>query len=110
MLTIVSGWGGIFAVMLMRRFGRLPILLWSQLFATGWMIGCTFAPNLNTFTGEKNRDTRTFNGLLNHGFDSDAVLERILRVSLPSSPLTYTPLRHRAYQDMSTSHCKSSTI
>nr|ANC28061.1 major facilitator superfamily [Polyporus umbellatus] len=44
------GWGGIFAVMLMRRFGRLPILFWSQVLALGWLIGCTFAPNLNTFT------------------------------------------------------------
>nr|VWO96428.1 Benomyl/methotrexate resistance protein [Ganoderma boninense] len=44
------GWGGIFAVMLMRRFGRLPILFWSQILAVGWLVGCTFAPNLNTFT------------------------------------------------------------
>ncbi|KAI1794168.1 MFS general substrate transporter [Ganoderma leucocontextum] len=44
------GWGGIFAVMLMRRFGRLPILFWSQVLAVGWLVGCTFAPNLNTFT------------------------------------------------------------
>ncbi|KAH9941295.1 MFS general substrate transporter [Epithele typhae] len=44
------GWGGIVAVMLMRRYGRLPILFWSQLLAMGWLIGCTFAPNLNTFT------------------------------------------------------------
>ncbi|EJF58944.1 MFS general substrate transporter [Dichomitus squalens LYAD-421 SS1] len=44
------GWGGIFAVMLMRRFGRLPILFWSQILSLGWLVGCTFAPNLNTFT------------------------------------------------------------
>ncbi|TFK90089.1 MFS general substrate transporter [Polyporus arcularius HHB13444] len=44
------GWGGIFAVMLMRRFGRLPVMFWSQVLAMGWLIGCTFAPNLNTFT------------------------------------------------------------
>ncbi|KAM5530976.1 hypothetical protein V8D89_015358 [Ganoderma adspersum] len=44
------GWGGIFAVMLMRRFGRLPILFWSQVLSVGWLVGCTFAPNLNTFT------------------------------------------------------------
>lgn len=66
----VIGWGGIFAVMLMRRFGRLPILFWSQVraivhlrvpneayflepkvLALGFLVGCTFAPNLNTFTG-----------------------------------------------------------
>ncbi|TCD68881.1 hypothetical protein EIP91_009596 [Steccherinum ochraceum] len=44
------GWGGIFAVMLMRRYGRLPVLFWSQVFSLGWLIGCTFAPSLKTFT------------------------------------------------------------
>ncbi|TFK66337.1 MFS general substrate transporter [Pluteus cervinus] len=44
------GWGGLFAVMLMRRYGRLPVLFWSQVLALGWLVGCTFAPNLNTFT------------------------------------------------------------
>ncbi|KAI9058027.1 MFS general substrate transporter [Trametes sanguinea] len=44
------GWGGIFAVMLMRRYGRLPVLFWSQVLALGFLVGCTFAPNLNTFT------------------------------------------------------------
>ncbi|THH30557.1 hypothetical protein EUX98_g3634 [Antrodiella citrinella] len=44
------GWGGIFAVMLMRKYGRLPVLFWSQLLAMGFLIGCTFAPNLKTFT------------------------------------------------------------
>ncbi|KAJ3893859.1 MFS general substrate transporter [Lentinula edodes] len=44
------GWGGIFAVILIRRYGRLPILFWSQIFALGFLIGCTFAPNLKTFT------------------------------------------------------------
>ncbi|OBZ77951.1 hypothetical protein A0H81_02079, partial [Grifola frondosa] len=43
------GWGGIFAVMLIRRFGRLPVLFWSQVLALGFMVGCTFAPNLKTF-------------------------------------------------------------
>ncbi|KAI0795662.1 MFS general substrate transporter [Abortiporus biennis] len=44
------GWGGIFAVMLMRRYGRLPVLFWSQVLALGFLVGCTFAPNLKTFT------------------------------------------------------------
>ncbi|OBZ77899.1 hypothetical protein A0H81_02051 [Grifola frondosa] len=44
------GWGGLLAVMLMRRFGRLPILFWSQVLTVGFLVGCTFAPNLNTFT------------------------------------------------------------
>ncbi|KIJ61484.1 hypothetical protein HYDPIDRAFT_177044 [Hydnomerulius pinastri MD-312] len=43
------GWGSIFAVMLMRRYGRLPILFWSQLLALLFLIGCAVAPNLNTF-------------------------------------------------------------
>ncbi|TFK47549.1 MFS general substrate transporter [Heliocybe sulcata] len=43
------GWGGIFAVMLMRRYGRLPVLFWSQVFALAFLVGCTFAPNLKTF-------------------------------------------------------------
>ncbi|KAF8438828.1 MFS general substrate transporter [Boletus edulis BED1] len=43
------GWGGIFYVMLMRRFGRLPVLFWSQLFSLAFLIGATFAPNLPTF-------------------------------------------------------------
>ncbi|KAI9568699.1 MFS general substrate transporter [Boletus coccyginus] len=43
------GWGGIFYVMLMRRFGRLPVLFWTQLLALAFLIGATFAPNLATF-------------------------------------------------------------
>lgn len=45
------GWGGIFAVMLMRRLGRLPVLFWSQVLALGFLVGCTFAPDLATFAG-----------------------------------------------------------
>ncbi|KDQ60318.1 hypothetical protein JAAARDRAFT_602778 [Jaapia argillacea MUCL 33604] len=44
------GWGGIAAVILMRRYGRLPILFWSQVLALAFLVGCTFAPNLKTFT------------------------------------------------------------
>ncbi|GJJ10540.1 hypothetical protein Clacol_004767 [Clathrus columnatus] len=33
------GWGGLFAVMLMRRYGRLPILFWSQLISVGFLVG-----------------------------------------------------------------------
>ncbi|KAJ7231166.1 MFS general substrate transporter [Mycena haematopus] len=44
------GWGGLTAVMAIRRLGRLPVLFWSQLLAVGFLIGATFAPNLNTFT------------------------------------------------------------
>ncbi|KAJ6473840.1 MFS general substrate transporter [Mycena sanguinolenta] len=44
------GWGGLTAVMAIRRLGRLPVLFWSQLLALGFLIGATFAPDLNTFT------------------------------------------------------------
>ncbi|KAI0264618.1 MFS general substrate transporter [Gloeopeniophorella convolvens] len=44
------GWGSLIAVMLIRRYGRLPVLFWSQLLALAFLIGCTFAPNLKTFT------------------------------------------------------------
>lgn len=43
------GWGGFFAVMLMRRWGRLPVLFWTQLLALGFLIGCVFAPDLRVF-------------------------------------------------------------
>jgi hypothetical protein len=33
----------------MRRYGRLPVLFWSQLLALGFLIGATFAPSLKTF-------------------------------------------------------------
>ncbi|KAJ7735909.1 major facilitator superfamily domain-containing protein [Mycena metata] len=44
------GWGGITAVMAIRRLGRLPVLFWSQLLSLGFLVGATFAPNLKTFT------------------------------------------------------------
>ncbi|PFH48084.1 hypothetical protein AMATHDRAFT_6124 [Amanita thiersii Skay4041] len=43
------GWGGVFAVMVVRRYGRLPVLFWSQVLALAFLIGATFAPNLRTF-------------------------------------------------------------
>ncbi|KAG6877150.1 hypothetical protein C0992_010680 [Termitomyces sp. T32_za158] len=45
------GWGGLFAVMLMRRYGRLPVLFWSQVLALGFLVGATFAPTLKVFAG-----------------------------------------------------------
>lgn len=69
-LTPGAGWGGLLAVMAIRRYGRLPVLFWSQVEATGlllisesvlkhrqvlalgFLIGCALAPNLNTFAGE----------------------------------------------------------
>ncbi|KAG1799379.1 MFS general substrate transporter [Suillus plorans] len=58
------GWGGIFWVMLMRRYGRLPVLFWSQLFAFAFLIGATLAPNLATFAGM--RCLTAFFGQLQH--------------------------------------------
>ncbi|KAI7950492.1 hypothetical protein MJO29_009166 [Puccinia striiformis f. sp. tritici] len=43
------GPGGLIAVMLSKRYGRLPILFWSQVLGLAFLIGCTFAPNLSTF-------------------------------------------------------------
>ncbi|TFK62231.1 MFS general substrate transporter [Pluteus cervinus] len=44
------GWGGIFGVMLSRKYGRLPVLFWSQVLGFAFMCGATFAPNLPIFT------------------------------------------------------------
>ncbi|KAJ6611392.1 MFS general substrate transporter [Mycena sp. CBHHK59/15] len=43
------GWGGIFAVILIRRYGRLPILFWSQFLAMVLLLAATLAPDLRTF-------------------------------------------------------------
>ncbi|KZT10568.1 MFS general substrate transporter [Laetiporus sulphureus 93-53] len=59
------GWGSIFAVILMRRYGRLPILFWSQVLALGFLVGCTFAPNLKTFAAM--RCLTAFFGTCPHG-------------------------------------------
>ncbi|KAI0039708.1 MFS general substrate transporter, partial [Auriscalpium vulgare] len=45
----VVGWGCIFSVILIRRYGRLPVIFWSQILALSFLVGCTFAPNLKTF-------------------------------------------------------------
>lgn len=45
------GPGGILAVILARRFGRLPVMFWSQVFGVAFMVGCTFSQNLATFAG-----------------------------------------------------------
>lgn len=54
--NVTSNWsifllgpGGVMAIMLVNRFGRLPVLWWSQVLALAFLIGCTFAPNLSTF-------------------------------------------------------------
>ncbi|BGP22109.1 mfs transporter [Rhodotorula toruloides] len=43
------GPGGIAAVFFIKRFGRLPVLFWSQVIGLGFLIGCAVSPNLKTF-------------------------------------------------------------
>ncbi|KAF9485039.1 MFS general substrate transporter [Pholiota conissans] len=44
------GWGGLFFVPIVRRYGRLGTLFWTQLLALGFLVGATFAPTLAIFT------------------------------------------------------------
>ncbi|KAJ7641824.1 MFS general substrate transporter [Roridomyces roridus] len=41
------------AVVVVRRWGRLPVLFWSQLLAFAFLVGCIVAPNLNTFAATR---------------------------------------------------------
>ena len=66
-------------MMLMRRFGRLPVLFWTQLLALGFLIGATFAPNLATFAGELVSFYFGWHGKMNARI-SDALSHRVLRV------------------------------
>ncbi|GAA6030002.1 hypothetical protein JCM8097_009209 [Rhodosporidiobolus ruineniae] len=43
------GPGGIAAVFLIKRFGRLPVIWWSQVIGLGFLIGCAMAKDLKTF-------------------------------------------------------------
>ncbi|KAH9821126.1 major facilitator superfamily domain-containing protein [Melampsora americana] len=47
--VFLLGPGGIFSVILVKRYGRLPILFWSQLIGLGFLIGCAVAPTLSTY-------------------------------------------------------------
>lgn len=38
--------------MLMRRYGRLPVLFWSQVLSLAFLFGNCFSPNLSTFAGK----------------------------------------------------------
>ena len=103
------GIGGIFAVMAMRKFGRLPVLFWSQvrapsgsplshfspfiqILALVFLVGCTFAPDLSTFAGvffalnaSTNTDITVFSYAL---FDCILRVGHILQLShLPSSKI-----------------------
>ncbi|KAF8190668.1 MFS general substrate transporter [Mycena galopus ATCC 62051] len=48
--VFLLGWGGFAAVIVTRRWGRLPVLFWSQLLALAFLVGGIFAPNINTFS------------------------------------------------------------
>jgi MFS family permease len=43
------GPGGVVAVFFIKRFGRLPVLFWSQVIGLGFLIGCAVSPDLKTF-------------------------------------------------------------
>ncbi|KAJ7457480.1 major facilitator superfamily domain-containing protein [Mycena latifolia] len=47
------GWGGFAAVILTRRWGRLPVLFWSQLIAFAFLVACMLAPTLNVFAATR---------------------------------------------------------
>ncbi|OJJ48994.1 hypothetical protein ASPZODRAFT_1370324 [Penicilliopsis zonata CBS 506.65] len=58
--VFLQGAGGLFAVPLTQRFGRLPVLFWSQFLSCVVVIGCALARNFAGFTA-----ARTVEGLVN---------------------------------------------
>jgi MFS family permease len=56
----LQGPGGLFAVPLTQRYGRLPVLFWSQLLACVLVVGASLAPTYAGFTA-----CRTLQGLFN---------------------------------------------
>ena len=46
----LQGPGGLLAVPLVQRFGRLPVLFWSQFLSAIWVMGAAVAPNYAGFT------------------------------------------------------------
>ncbi|KAK0726124.1 major facilitator superfamily domain-containing protein [Lasiosphaeris hirsuta] len=46
----MQGPGGLLAVPLCQRYGRLPVIFWSQLLSLAFTIGATFAPDYASFT------------------------------------------------------------
>lgn len=46
----LQGVGGIFAVPLIQRFGRLPVLFYSQLLCALWVMAAALAPGYASFT------------------------------------------------------------
>lgn len=55
--SLTSNWsifllgpGGIAAVFFIKRYGRLPVLFWSQVLGLGFLIGCALAKDIKVFT------------------------------------------------------------
>jgi MFS family permease len=46
----LQGVGGIFAVPLIQRFGRLPVLFYSQILCALWVMAAALAPSWGSFT------------------------------------------------------------
>lgn len=67
-----------FAVMAMHKFGRLPVLFWSQLLALVFMILATFSQTLGVFAGESS--CRRSPGKHANGRPSVSIPKRVLRV------------------------------
>ncbi|THH06076.1 hypothetical protein EW146_g9726 [Bondarzewia mesenterica] len=44
-----AAWGGVFSIAMISRFGRLPVLFWSQVLGTAFLIGATLARSLRVF-------------------------------------------------------------
>ncbi|TFY82221.1 hypothetical protein EWM64_g1793 [Hericium alpestre] len=93
------GWGGIFAVMLMRRYGRLPILFWTQVLGLGFLIGATFSPTLKTFAAFRclNAFFSKRKALSPHArYEADMHFRRLYdRTVKPIPPRPTTGLRYR---------------
>jgi MFS family permease len=56
----LQGPGGLLAVPLIQRFGRLPVLFWSQLLTALVVMAAALSPNYATFTA-----FRTLQGFVN---------------------------------------------
>ncbi|CAK5277845.1 unnamed protein product, partial [Mycena citricolor] len=50
---LLLGWGGFAAVIVTRRWGRLPVLFWSQLLAFAFLLACMFSPTLPAFAATR---------------------------------------------------------
>jgi MFS family permease len=56
----MQGWGGLVSVPLVQRYGRLPVLFWSQLLSAIVVMAAAVSPNYGSFTA-----FRTLQGFVN---------------------------------------------